>query len=228
MTSEASFQALEDRYRAENDFLTAVTNGNVEDSLKLYYKFCQFRLMPRVADQIRDQKDITITLNTLLRKAVQAASVHPYHIDGLSTQFAVQIENCTSLNQLTTLARTMVRKYCLLVKNYSRRGYSSLVQLSLDHIDTHYSQELSLDSLAKLCGVTNSYLSALFKKETDVNITDYIHTTRLRHALQLLNSTHMTVKDIALQCGYEDSNYFTRIFKKYQGLSPKEYRSSFS
>ena len=223
-SSDVSFQALEGRYRAENSFLKAVTAGNPEEALSMFHQFLQFRLMPRVADPVRNRKNITFALNTLLRKAAQAGYVHPYHIDNLSTQFAIQIENCTSTGQLDALSVTMIRKYCLLVKNYSRKGYSSLVQTSLDYIDAHYVQELSLDGLAGLCGVTNSYLSSLFKKETGQTVTDYINTTRIRQALILLNSTHLSIQDIALQCGYQDANYFTRTFKKFQNLSPKEYR----
>lgn len=223
-SSDISFQTLEERYNAETAFLQAVTAGNTENALTMYHRFVQFRLMPRVADPVRNKKNISFALNTLLRKAVQSAYVHPYHIDNLSTQFAIQIENCTNTSQLGALSLTMIRKYCLLVNNYSRKGYSSLVQMSLDHIDSHYAQELSLDNLSKLCSVTNSYLSSLFKKETGMTITDYINTTRIRQALFLLNTTHLSIQDIALQCGYQDANYFTRTFKRYQKLSPKEYR----
>ena len=75
------------------------------------------------------------------------------------------------------------------------------------------------------CHVTKSYLSTLFKKETDTNITDYIHSVRIRHALVLLNSTALPIHAIATSCGYSDINYFIKIFKRLNGNSPKQYRS---
>lgn len=222
--SQTSLQALEARYQAETDFLNAVCEGNTEQALLLYHKYSQYRIVPRVADQVRNEKNMLLALNTALRKATQMCSIHPFHLDNLSTQVAIQIENCTRVNQLYTLARTMIRKYCMMVKNHSRKGYSLLIQISMDYIDTNYPGDVSLDSLSKFCSVTNSYLSALFKKETGTTITDYINQIRIRKALSLLNTTNISIQDIALQCGYREASYFTRIFKKYQGISPKDYR----
>jgi YesN/AraC family two-component response regulator len=163
-------------------------------------------------------------MNTLLRKAAQAGQVHPFHIDNLSSEFAKIIESTDSESKLDALPHTMIRKYCLLVKNYSRIGNSSVVQLSLDYIDANYQDSLTLDLLAKLCNVTGSYLSTVFKKETGVTVTDYIHKTRVRQSLILLNTTSLSIQEIAQRCGYSDVNYFIRTFKKYQQLTPKAYR----
>lgn len=218
--------SIEERYQAESNFLKAVSAGNIQLAISWYHIFCQYKLVPRVADPLRNAKNLTITLNTLLRKAVQAGHVHPLHIDNLSTQFAIQIENATSEHQITMLSTTMIRKYCFLVKNYSRIGYSSLVQSCLDYIDFHYTENLSLDSMAKMCSVSNSYLSSLFKREVHMTLTDYINSTRIRQSLILLNTTALPIQDIAIQCGFTDTNYFTRIFKKFQGKSPRSYRNS--
>ena len=222
--TDPAFSLIEERYQAESTLLDAVSKGQTDNALLAYRHFMQFRLMPRTADPIRNRKNILFSLNTQLRKAAQSSQVHPYHIDNLSTQFAIQIENCTSHNQLDTLSHTMVRKYCMLVSNYSRREYSALVQFSMNYIETHYNQELSLDILAKLSAVSNSYLSALFKKETGQTVTDFINTTRIRRSLTLLNTSRLSVQDIAARCGFPDANYFARIFKRYQKLSPKDYR----
>ena len=74
------------------------------------------------------------------------------------------------------------------------------------------------------CSVSSSYLSALFKKETSMTVTDYIHYTRIRQALFLLNVSGLSVGEIASRCGFSDANYFTRTFKKLQGKTPKSYR----
>ena len=144
----------------------------------------------------------------------------------VARQIAVQLESMTSLSSLDAFAPTIVRKYCLLVKNYSRRGYSSLVQTCLDYIDFHYAENLSLDSMARLCSVTNSYLSSLFKKEVSMTLTDYINSTRIHQSLILLNTTSLSIQEIAVQCGFSDANYYARTFKKLQGQSPKGYRDS--
>lgn len=221
-----AWKTIEDRYAMEEKLMHAVSIGNFEQAVEAHVKFLQYKLMPRIPDPIRNQKNMLFVLNTLLRKAVQAGGVHPLYIDDLSSQFAIQIEAATTIPQLDNFRNTMLRKYCLLVKNYSRNAYSALIRTSLDYIDFHYKEELSLDHLAKLCSVSSSYLSTLFKKETGVTVTDYINGTRVRQALLLLNSTSLSIQEISEQCGFSDSNYFTRTFKKFQGKSPKSYRES--
>ena len=206
--------------------MNAVAAGNAETALALQIQFNQYKLMPRTADPVRNRKNMLVILSTLCRKAAQNGHVHPLHIDNLSTQIAVQLESMTSLSSLDAFAPTIVRKYCLLVKNYSRRGYSSLVQTCLDYIDFHYAENLSLDSMARLCSVTNSYLSSLFKKEVSMTLTDYINSTRIHQSLILLNTTSLSIQEIAVQCGFSDANYYARTFKKLQGQSPKGYRDS--
>lgn len=223
---DVALTTIEERYRLEEEIMKAVSAGNLEQASAAQIHFRRYRLMPRTADPVRNSKNMLIILNTLLRKAAQAGHVHPLHIDNLSTQIALQIESLTSVTALDSYGLTMVRKYCLLVKNYSRKNYSSLIQTCLDYIDFHYMEDLSLDLMAKLCSVTNTYLSSLFKKEVSMTLTDYINGTRIRQSLVLLNTTSLSIQEIALQCGFSDSNYFTRTFKKFQGQSPKGYRET--
>lgn len=215
---------IEERYRLEALFMEGVAEGNAEKAYEHYRTFTQYRFLPRVPDPVRNKKNFTIILNTLLRKGAQAGNVHPVYIDSLSRQLAIQIEQCLTVQDLERLSAAMIRKYSMLVRNYSRRSYSALVQTCMDHIDFHYSGEISLSSLAGLCSVSANYLSGLFKRETGMTITDYVNQTRVRRALVLLNTTNYSMGEIATQCGFSDANYFSRIFKKYQGISPREYR----
>ena len=164
-------------------------------------------------------------VNTLLRKAVEEVQVHPIYIDELSRKLAIQIESCTTGNQLNTLRTEMIKKYCLLVKNYSRSGYSSLVRECMDYVDFHYMEQITLTSLAQQYFVSNTHLSALFKKEVNMNLKEYIQEVRLKHARLLLNTTQFPIQEIAANCGFLDVNYFTRVFKKVHGMSPREYRN---
>ncbi|MGN0158623.1 MAG: helix-turn-helix transcriptional regulator [Brotaphodocola sp.] len=223
--SAVSMKALEDRYAVEAEMMNAVSCGKTEEAIATQVRFRQYTIAPRTPDPVRNRKNMMIILNVLLRIAAQRGHVHPLHIDNLSTQIAVEIENA-SPSALKTIDNKMIRKYCMLVQNYSRRSYSPLVQNCLDYIDFHYAEDLSLDSLACRFSVSNSYLSSLFKKEIQMTLTDYINKTRIRQSLIFLNSTGLSIQEIAIRCGFSDSNYFTRTFKKFQGQSPKGYRES--
>lgn len=220
-----STETIEKRYDAENRLLQAVKTGNyVEATLRLN-EFVQYRILPRHSDPVRDIKNLLFVENTLLRKAVEQANVHPVYIDELSRKIAIQIESLTTEHQLLGIRTDMVRKYCLLVNNYSRSGYSKLIRKCLDYVDFHYMEPLSLTSLAQQYFVSNTHLSALFKKEVNMNLKEYIQDIRLRQARIQLNTTRLPIQEIAANCGFLDVNYFTRVFRKVHGMSPREYRN---
>lgn len=219
-----SFQAVADRYKAEDAMLAAVINGNTDLAVELYHRFRQFNISPRTPDNLRNVKNFLIIFNTNLRRAADTAQIHPYYIDNLSREFAIRIESTNNISQLESLSITMLRRYCMLVHNYSTKNFSSIIKKCIEKIRFEYNEHITLDSLASYLAITPSYLSVQFKKETSQTITDYIQNVRLEHAILLLNSTSDSIQEIASLCGFPDSNYFTRVFKKKKGLTPKEYR----
>lgn len=225
-TPAISSKLIEDRYKAENEMLMAVTQGNASKAQIAYHNFLQFHIAPRFNDPIRNIKNLTIVLNTLLRKAVESSNVHPIHIDEVSRDFAIRIEAICSLNEVDELQTAMIRKYCMLVTNHSLTGYSPLIQRVINYIDMNLDQSLSLRQLSDLLSVNSSYLSTLFKKELGITLTDFINQEKIRYAITLLNKTDTQIQNIASQVGIYDVNYFIKVFKKINGMTPKEYRDS--
>ena len=216
---------IEERYALEELLMNAVSVGDTKNALEYQRRFRKHHLVPRTDDLVRNSQNMMIILNTLLRKAAQAGGVHPLHIDRLSTQIAIQIESMNTLHDLDAFGLTIVRRYCLLVQNYSHQNVSSLGRTCLNHIDFHYAEDLSLSQMATMCSVSSTHLSAQFRKEVQMTLTDYINHTRIHQALILLNTTALPIQEIAFQCGFSDANYFARTFKKLQGQAPTAYRS---
>ena len=222
--AQLSIQILEKRYEAEQQLIQAVTNGQVHKAELFFANMTSGQFEQRTSSPVRDLKNYGIILNTLLRKAAEGATVHPIHIDAISSQYAKKIEAATSEAACLALYKEMVRKYCLLVKNHSLKGYSLLIRKVITKIDYDLTADLSLKVQAEYLNVNPSYLSTLFKKETGLTLTEYINRKRIDHALLLLNSTDMQIQMIAQHCGITDVNYFTKTFKKIVGKTPKEYR----
>ena len=220
-----NMQILERRYAMENDILQAVSQGLINKIELLTSRISNFKPEQRTTDTLRNSKNYSITLNTLLRKAAENGSVHPYYIDKLSSQFAKKIESANSIEVCNKLQMEMIRKYCFLVKNHSMKGFSPLIQKVIARIDFDLTSDLSLKGLAELLSVNPCYLSSQFKKETNSTLTDYVNRKRIEHAIMLLNSTSMQIQTIATHCGIPDLNYFTKVFKKYIQMTPTEYRS---
>ena len=219
-------QALEQRYAMENEFLQAVSQGLSHKARMLIGSSAPAHTQSRAMDALTSAKYYMIVLNTLLRKAAEQGFVHPLHIDQLSADFAFKIDRCNSTENSQKLMQEMIHKYCLLVKNHSMKGYSLLVQKVITQIDSDLTADLSLNALAALLSVNASYLSSLFKKETGSTLTDYVNHRRIEHGILLLNSTTLQIQTIAQYCGIPDVNYFTKLFKRYIGKTPKEYREA--
>ena len=220
----ADLKLMEARYEAENRLMYAVSHGHTHQAQMLISHASEHVLEQRTMDSLRNIKNYGIVLNVLLRKAAEEGSVHPLHIDQLSSTMARRLEQLRTPADALKLFGTMVHKYCLLVKNHSMKHYSQLVQHVILRIDTDLTADLSLKSHADFLNVNPSYLSTLFKRETGMTLTDYVNRQRVEHGIFLLNATDMQVQTIAQYCGIPDVNYFTKTFKKFIGKTPKEYR----
>lgn len=223
-----SMQILENRYELEHQLAHAVANGQIHKAELYFESLIGRQYSSRGKTPLRTMKNYAFALNTVLRIAAENGAVHPIHIDDLSSRYAQKIEAVTNEASCNSLTREMVRKYCILVKNHSLKGYSLLIRKVITRIDSDLTDDLSLKAQAELLNVNSSYLSTLFKKETGVTLTEYVNRKRIDHALLLLNSTNMQIHLIAQYCGIPDVNYFTKIFKKLIGKTPREYRDSVS
>ncbi|MDR2246643.1 MAG: response regulator transcription factor [Treponema sp.] len=104
--------------------------------------------------------------------------------------------------------------------------YQSVILKAREYIDGHYrDQNISLPTVAGHVGISPNHLSTVFSQETGENFIEYLTRVRIERAKHLLSATSMKSADIAVETGFNDPHYFSFIFKKNTGLSPREYRS---
>ena len=166
-------------------------------------------------------------MNTLLRKAAEAGGVHPLYIDKVSSAFAEKIERIAYLSEVSALMKELFKEYSKLVRNHTMKNYSEIVRTAILLIDSDISAQLSPSNLASAQNVSLGYLSTIFRKETGVTLTDYIKEKRIEHAKHLLTTTELQIQSVAMHCGIVDLQYFSKIFKKHTGKTPKQFRSEF-
>lgn len=220
-----AMQLLEKRYLTEDSLLDAVAQGNIEKALSFSTNFASIRFSPRSMDAMRNTKDYMLVFNTLLRRTAYTAGVHPFYIDAVSSNYARLIEHSRSLDELNSISPFLIKSYCNLVQKHNMSSYSKPVRHILVTIDASLDADLSLKRFAGELFLNTSYLSALFKKEMGMTLTDYVNKTRITHAQKLLKSTTLSIQDIAIECGIPDIHYFTRVFRKETDCSPREWRN---
>lgn len=221
-----TMETMERRYTFENELIRAVSLGMSHKAETMLSNFSELTLQQRVSDPLRNMKNYCIIMNTLMRKAAEQGSVHPIYLDRVSSEFAQKIELSGSIASGYKIMTEMVSTYCRLVTKHSSLKYSLFIRKTLVFIDVDLSGDLSLHTLAAIQNISSGYLSALFKKEVGVTLTDYVNSRRVKQASQLLRSTVLQVQTIAQYCGIPDVNYFSKTFKRYLGCTPKDYRNS--
>ncbi len=221
-----NMQMMEERYAFENELMQAVANGQMQKASLITSNFTTSMFEKRLTDPVRNLKNYSIIMNTILRKAAESGGVHPVHINDVSSDFALKIEKLNNIKDGRELMVDMFRSYCRLVRKYAVKNYSATVQKAIVYIHTDLSADLSLSTLSEAQNISAGYLSAVFKKETGKTVTQYITDARIKLAQRLIRTTHLQIQTVALHCGIMDVQYFSKVFKKYTGKTPKEYRET--
>ncbi len=99
------------------------------------------------------------------------------------------------------------------------------LKLATDYIQEHYRETIRLEQLVHHLGISESRLILLFKKNTGKTPVNYINQVKVNHAKDLLLNSDRTIKETAFELGFQDEFYFSRVFKKLEGISPKDFRN---
>lgn len=169
-----------------------------------------------------------------------------YHFeDPYRRQFVADINNMFTYLHREECTDTMLGKHMLyhyfieflyhLYSNQDQNLYHPQVHSDLltqkiyeinNYILSHYSENLSLESLSKQFFISPCYLSHQFKNVNQFTLSEYIQNTRIKNAQYLLVSSDLSITDIASQCGFQSFSQFNRMFRRYNGCSPSAYQKA--
>lgn len=226
---EAAMELLEQRYHYEKLLLQEVRQGNRDQALRYYRQFAMLsNSIVRTEDPVRTTKNLSFSLNTMLRKSAELAGIHPIYLDIISRNFAMLIENSNQQTELEEFKYQMISTYCRFVQKQRLDQYSPMIRKAITYIHIHLGEHLTLKSIAAGVKVSPSYLSRSFNEEVSDSISNYITRIRVNKAEELLSFSPMTIQNISAYVGFNDLNYFSRCFKKYKGMTPTDCRTKSS
>lgn len=113
-----------------------------------------------------------------------------------------------------------------MIQQFREPEYSYNVSKAVHYIQNHISEKMSLEIIAEYLNVSPPYLSALFHSEAGITLSDYVLRQKINLAKEYLKVENLSITQISQLCGFEDSNYFSRVFKKYTMMSPRQYRKT--
>lgn len=148
---------------------------------------------------------------------------------GIKTSFGFH-EIITSIQQSETIDRLDERLQEAfgeiaqwLLDDGSNRYGKDIIEI-INFVEENYTQKITLKMLAAKFGINESYLSRMFKNQTGKNLIYYVNEKKMRKARELLSNPTIMVKEAAYAVGYEDQFYFNKLFKRFFGISPTEFR----
>ncbi|HHU71157.1 MAG TPA: helix-turn-helix domain-containing protein [Clostridiales bacterium] len=141
----------------------------------------------------------------------------------LSDYYINEIESCADMNNWLLMLEEISRHYIELVRVGREERYSLPIYRAIRYINQHLYEECRLQDIAEEVKLHPNYLSAQFKTETGISITQYIRNKKIDEAKNLLRNEEYSVTEIAEMLGYNSLSYFSKVFNQVNGCSPREY-----
>jgi two-component system response regulator YesN len=134
-----------------------------------------------------------------------------------------QLKDCYNYEQLELIFSELIQECSQLIRDHKGQK-DSIAEFITHYLEQHYNEDVTMDLLADKLNMSRSYLSTYYKEKTGINYLDYLNQLRVGKAKQLLEQSSFKIQEIAEQVGYHNINSFNRMFKKYTGLTPSEFR----
>lgn len=180
--------------------------------------FTQYK--PHKAQAVSACINIYTYLHDLLQNEIAENSAFPYSID-----IAGQLAQLGSLDDILTWLDSFCETICSLLSDRREKRSDKLVYLAKRYINEHYQEKLTLSDIAEYLKISPGHLSSTFSRYMNQTVSDYIAEVKIAHAKELIGSGQYLIYEIADKLGFENAYYFSKVFKKVTGISPRNYES---
>lgn len=226
------YSSLYARYDLENRFLRTIETGDTEHVLLAYNDMSGMSLrdasQQRYVNAVYQDPSVGLSIiRALARKSAERGGASVVQIDEITQRAVQRIANARDQAEQMRCTREMLLELTEAVRLHRLHAgnYSAPVQKTLEYLGLNYSQALRLPTLARRAAISEAYLSRCFRKEVGMSISQYIAHLRCTQAAQMLRDGDFPIQEISQYVGYEDNNYFVKVFKKHYGMTPSDYRA---
>ncbi len=215
-------------YNPELEFYSVIKSGNVEKTKEL----CKESLLSKVGLGSLSKNKLK---NICYHFIITTALVARYCIEGgmdLTTSYSLsdfyiqKADECKIPEEISELHYVMCLDYAKRMKNLRKKKICSKhIAICIDYICENLHTRITIKELAKRVKLEQSYLSKLFKKEVGVTISEYIQEKKIETAQNMLIYSEFTPAEISSILAFPNQSYFTEVFKKWTGMTPKQYQA---
>ncbi|MBP3953540.1 response regulator [Bacillus suaedae] len=205
-------------FEVEKELVYAIKKGDIQQGLHLFDSYFQLIVQASEMKVEMIKKEVETFFIVLSR------SMREF---GFNEDVQLSFDHLETTIQIKERAKSHVSTIVERLGGWRANGVESLLIEAKDYIDNHYDKGITLEEVADKIGLSSYYLSKLFKDRFEQTFIDYLTNTRIEKAKDLLLDGKTPLKEIAMNIGYKDPNYFSRVFKKEVGYSPSEYRNNY-
>ena len=210
-------------YQEERKLLDSVREGRSEDAIQ-YSRNMDSELGKLSTKELSHWRNVAIVAITLTTRAAIEGGLSPSIAYRISDFYIQKSDGCKDIAQIIKYRDHAVEELSEQVRKKKLRKTSSYVERCRDYVDKHYREKIYLSEIADTLGLSETYLSRLFKKETGERLQDYIVGVRLEHAANLLKYSEESLSKIAEYVKFPSQSYMGKVFKEKYKMSPRQYR----
>jgi AraC-like DNA-binding protein len=216
------------KYIDELRFNNLIKNGEVAQLKKALTLHSSETIGRMSKNPVRQQMYLFVATTTMTTRFAIEGGLGEEDAYYLSDIYIQKADACLTSDQIWKLSDIMILDFTQRVHLAKQSpAVSSTIESIIDYIFNHLHAKITLDELADYAGFTNTYLSYLFKKETDVTITEFIHKKRVTEAQSLLRYSEYSLSEISQYLCFCSQSHFTSIFKRYTDMTPSEFRKTY-
>ncbi|NLL47445.1 MAG: AraC family transcriptional regulator [Firmicutes bacterium] len=205
----------------ESDLIFAVKTGNQKQARKILNEILGALYFEDTSFAVK--KSRLIALTAILARAAITAGADLDVIFGLENSYLLQIQDEDDLLELSRLLVPLLERFIACTFELRNVKNRDLIYQAISYIRQNYNGDLPLEDVAEQVGLTPTYFSKLFGEEMGMAFTDYLNRVRIE-AAKLLMQEDLSLAEISLRVGFNDQSYFSKVFRKFEGLSPLKWR----
>ena len=210
-------------YDKEKDLITKVKTGNAREAKGVLNDLLGYVLFSE-GSSLDFVKSRAIELCSLLSRAAIEGGAATDAILKIDNQFLKSLQEINTLDTLCFKLQEIVEVFTDSMFNNVPEKNNDAVRRAIQYISQNYASPISLQDVADHVHLNATYFSTLFKQSMGSSFKDYLNMVRIEESKRLLANTDYSIINIAIATGFEDQSYFSKVFRKYTGLTPKQYR----
>ncbi len=217
-------KSYEHYHYLETRLLDCVRNRDTESAKAFLYDILEYT--QNLSGSLEQQRYIAVQIATLISRAAINSGVPAEKVHLLLTDCCGRYLADGDFKDLSGELQEILITFIKMIEIHSSDSSNKYVRKALRIIYKSYARSLTLSFVSKAVGLSSNYFSTLFQQSTGESFSSYVNRIRIEESKRLLLSSEDPIAQIAVSIGFTDQSYFCRVFRRFVGMSPRQYRST--